>query len=483
MTKRSINLLLILLFSLQFHFSICVAYSFGKKENVAIEEVLSKQERIRGLLTIYQGAKQHFAWFEQVPELDWDKAFIEYLPLVERDQKLYDYYRVLQSFTALLCDGHTNVRLPYEIQKELDALPIKLKMIEKQWVVIQRYPVKEILEEDIPPGTTVLSIEEVPAMQYFQKKLFPYLSGGDIAQKENAINWSLFLRNTALSIQAKYPDGRLCNRVIKANRGTAKWSDNLRQKYRPSSVVSSNYEARQLPGGVLYVRYPRCENKYDNKFIKLLESLRDNWPNALIIDLRNNPGGNTPQELLRFFISMPIKAGIRKTRCSISELDSQLQRVLERTGLTPSVAAAIEQAIAAGQLPEGYSPGWITSENSIEPNPIHYDGPLYLIVDSETGSAAEDMAAILKGCHRATIVGTPTCGSTGNSIQFDLPGGGNVRICVSQAKYSDKTDFVPMGVQPDVVLHLTIKGIIDRYDEILESTLQLVKAHLEESDN
>jgi len=459
-----------------------VADSFGKKDIAAINDILPKEERIRGLLIIYQGAKQHFAWFEQVPELDWDRAFIEYLPLVEQSQRLYDYYRVLQSFTAMLCDGHTNVRLPSVIQRELDALPIKMRLIEKQWAVIQRYPVSEILEEDIPPGTTVLSIENVAPSQYFQKKLFPYISGGCITQKQNAINGLLFLGKTTLSIQVKYPGGQLCNRVIKANRGTVKWTDKLRQEYRPHNVITSRYESRQLPGKLLYVRYPRCESMFDNKFIKLLESLRDDWPKALIIDLRSNPGGNTPRRLLGYFISTPIKAGIRRTRCSISEIDSQLQAVLQRTGFTPSVKAAIEQAIKAGQLPKGYSPGWITSENTIDPNLIHYNGPLHLIVDSETGSAAEDMAAILKGCHRATIVGTPTCGSTGNSIKFKLPGGGNVRICVSQAKYADETDLVPMGVQPDVVLHRTIKGIIDGNDEILESTLQLVRANLEESN-
>jgi len=455
---------------------VAIAVFVVMAQPVYSNDVLSREERIRGLLTIYQGAKQHFAWSEQVPELDWDKTFIEYLPLVEEKQKLYDYYRVLQSFTALLSDGHTNVHLPSVIQKELDALPIKMEMIEKQWVVTRRYPVHEILGEDIPPGTTVLSIEDAEPLQYFQEKLFPYISGGSMAQKQNAINGSLFLSNTTVSFQVKYPDGRLCDREIKANRGTVQWTETLRQKYCPNCVISSKYESRQLPGKLLYVRYPRCENAYDNKFIELLECLRDDWPNALVTDMRGNPGGNTPQKLLGYFIPVPIKAGIRRTRCSISDLDSQLQAVLERNGLTPSVKTAIERAIKAGQLPKGYSPGWITSENTVGPNPIHYDGPLYLIVNSETASAAEDMAAILKECSRATIVGTPTCGSTGNSITFKLPGGGNVRICVSQAKYADSTGFVPMGVQPDVVLQLTIKGIIDGHDEILESTLQFARS-------
>ena len=54
-------------------------------------EVLTKQERIQGLLTIHDAAKEHFAWFDRVPYLDWDRAFVEHLSLVEPDQGLYEY--------------------------------------------------------------------------------------------------------------------------------------------------------------------------------------------------------------------------------------------------------------------------------------------------------------------------------------------------------------------------------------------------------
>jgi hypothetical protein len=61
-----------------------------------------------------------------------------------------------------------------------------------------------------------------------------------------------------------------------------------------------------------------------------------------------------------------------------------------------------------------------------------------------------------------------------------LPGGGSVRICVAKAKFANGEDFIPMGVQPDILLHRTIKGIIDNRDEILESALDFVKGNLKE---
>jgi len=480
MIKRYVSLPFILLFPLLFPLRAGIADSSITSEKIVKEEALSEQERVFGLVTIYRGAKQHFVWFEQVPTLDWDKAFMEYLPLVEKNQELYDYYRLLQSFVALLEDGHTDIRLPSKIEKELDALPLELDLVEKQWVVVQRYPVQEILDEDIPVGTVVLSIEGKSPLKYFQEKLFPYLSGGDAHQKQNAVNRRLFLRNTLLSMDMRYPDGSFHNRVLKANQGTVKWSDDLRQKFHSHSELSVPYESHLLPDGFLYIRYSRCEDRYEKELSTLIKSMSGNWPRAIVIDLRGNPGGNTPLKLIGHFILTPIKAGTRKTRCSISELDSQLQTVLECDGLSQAVTEALNEAIEAGDLPKGYSPGWITSEGYIEPNPVHYDGPLYLIVDSGTASAAEDIVVILRGCGRATIIGTPTAGSTGNSIRFSLPGGGSVRICVTQVKFANGEDFIPMGVQPEILLHRTIKGIIDNRDEMLESALNFVKGNLQE---
>ncbi len=84
------------------------------------------------MVQIYSTAKQHFAYFDQVPQLDWDRAFKEFLPLVEKEIDLLEYYRTLQRFTALLEDGHTQVYLPKELKRRTDNLSILLGYIEEQ---------------------------------------------------------------------------------------------------------------------------------------------------------------------------------------------------------------------------------------------------------------------------------------------------------------------------------------------------------------
>ena len=67
----------------------------------------SAAERIYGLLLIWQEANYNFAYFDRVPDLDWDAAYREYIPRVLAAEDIFSYYDLLERFIALLNDGHT----------------------------------------------------------------------------------------------------------------------------------------------------------------------------------------------------------------------------------------------------------------------------------------------------------------------------------------------------------------------------------------
>ena len=64
--------------------------------------VITAEERLYGLSLIWQEATYNFAYFDQVPELDWDAAYREFIPLVLEAEDPLEYYRVLQRFAAWL---------------------------------------------------------------------------------------------------------------------------------------------------------------------------------------------------------------------------------------------------------------------------------------------------------------------------------------------------------------------------------------------
>ena len=79
---------------------------------------LSDAEKIYGLSKFWQEVNYNFAFFHQVPDLNWDSAYTAFVPRVLATRNDYEYYRELQRFCALLEDGHTNVYFP----KGVDSL-------------------------------------------------------------------------------------------------------------------------------------------------------------------------------------------------------------------------------------------------------------------------------------------------------------------------------------------------------------------------
>ena len=76
---------------------------------------------------------------------------------------------------------------------------------------------------------------------------------------------------------------------------------------------------------------------------------------------------------------------------------------------------------------------------------------------------------------RGKIVGMPDGGSTGQPLMFDLPGGGTARICVKRDGYPDGTDFVGVGVLPDVRVAPTIDDVRHGRDAALTAALATMR--------
>ena len=82
---------------------------------------------------------------------------------------------------------------------------------------------------------------------------------------------------------------------------------------------------------------------------------------------------------------------------------------------------------------------------------------------------------MLQGNGRGTVIGQNSFGSTGQPLFFDLPGGGNGRICTVDCRYPDGSVFVGPGIKPDVVVERTVEGIASGRDETLEAALDYLR--------
>lgn len=430
------------------------------------DPVVTREERVLGLATVYSMSKKHFAGFDRLPDLDWDKAFMQHLPLVEKDQSLYEYYRVLQRFIALLEDGHTTINFPQPVQQQLDTLPIRVDVVEGKWIVSSRFPVKEVLDEDIPRGSELISIEGRPPEKYYAETFYPYIAASREQMKRHGLAYAFYPKNTPVKMTLRLPNGSTRERVLIANRSTIQWTDDLLAKYLMRWSFGPGCSSNELESGILYIAFRKCDRESEKKLVEILEARKSNWPRGLILDLRANPGGNTPSDCIRHLISKESNGWEGLSRWSMSYMDAQTRGRSE---------AAASDWLRNHGLPDRFSPKWYRLSMTFTPAEVHYDGPLVLLTSPTTGSAAEDPVVVLQQAGRGKVIGDRTAGVTGQPISFDLPGGGTGRICTMKVCYSDGREFQGIGCKPDILVTPTIKGITEARDEVLEAALKCLR--------
>jgi len=445
-------------------------------------ETLTAQSRILGLVEIWATAKQHFAYFDRVPDLDWDHALVEYLPKVEASTTIGEYYDCLQAFAAKLNDGHTRVNLPQTLQDQRDNLPIRIEEVEGQWVVTGRFPTKEILDEDIPVGSVILNIEGKSVSAFLRENLRVDTSTMSIQAVHGKLNgWCPYPRDKNLRLTFRYPDDSIHQRSLRANRREASWTSEHRKQYLPA-WRQHEFFSETIKDNILYVRYPECDGTNTDRFLQLLSTITDKPPQALIVDLRGNSGGTTPTEVVRHLIPTTVPSIGMRTRCSISYLEAYLQAVNlcvkspeERHRMTNEI---VEKFMSYGLVPSsGYTPGWVSLPNKegLTPTADSYRGLLIVLTNWETGSAAEDMVLLLRQSANATIIGTPTFGSSGQPYVVPLPGGGMFQVCSSRSISAGGVDLLPFrGIQPDVTVEPTIASLVAQQDIWVKAAIEYI---------
>jgi C-terminal processing protease CtpA/Prc len=77
--------------------------------------------------------------------------------------------------------------------------------------------------------------------------------------------------------------------------------------------------------------------------------------------------------------------------------------------------------------------------------------------------------------HRGTLVGETTGGSTGDGVEFKLPGGGTARIEMEDVEYPDGRIFEGVGVPPQVKVSPTVSDIRQGKDAALERAIEILQ--------
>lgn len=408
------------------------------------EPPMSEVDRIAGFVKLWSEAKFNFAFWDQVPEIDWDAVLLEYLPKVQEAKTDVEYYRVLRRCIALLRDGHTGVWGPSDEPR--CRPPVEIAAVRGSAVVVQVYPAEQINQPELRAelraarlhrGDEITHIDGRAVEQILAKDLYPYIAASTPQQRElNAypkLAQGVFATKVAMRVRGLEGD----EREVRLTRGYYDFP----RKEKPFLC--------ELPGGIIRVNLhsfgsDEVVRRFEEAYDKVLAA------KGLVLDLRDNGGGSSDvgYAILKRLIDKPVERSHWKTRQYLP-------------------------AFRAWGRKEQWYEG---THGTIEPfEGERYRGPVAVLTGPVTASAAEDFVVAFQTSGRGKVVGQRTLGSTGQPLHLELPGGGGARICTKWDTYPDGREFVGIGCIPDVEIIPTRADIAAGRDAVLEKAVALLR--------
>ena len=407
--------------------------AFADLSKTVMQENLSTEEKLTGLGKCWAEAKYNFANFDLVPALNWDSLYAAFIPKVMAARTTVDYYRVLQNFYLYLRDGHTAIMMPASYRKEISGrLPLQVRWIENKVLVVENNSQRDG-EKTIKAGAELTAINGEDVQAYIRKNVAPYLHFSTPQDStERIYRYDLFQAKPGeqWTLSFKTPDAKPVQQAFTF-------------ETFPQRLPLLHFAV--LPGNIGYLQL----NSFgDEKIVQQFDSVFSvlSKTSSLIIDVRNNGGGNGGNgfEILGYLTDKPFYTGKTMLR---------QYRPVGRSW----------DGVEKGSIEED---AWRPYKNKL------YNKPVVVLTSGATYSAAEDFTATFKNMKRGIVIGEPSGGSTGQPVFFTLPGGGVGYVCSKRDFLSDGTEFVGVGIQPNIVVHPTAKSIVAGKDDILDAAIQ-----------
>ncbi len=197
-------------------------------------------------------------------------------------------------------------------------------------------------------------------------------------------------------------------------------------------VVES--EMLDAPGNIGYVRLTQFSDGAADKLTEAIEELFDQGAEALIFDLRSNPGG-----LLSESVSVS-SLFVKNGTVVIEKLKGRQEKVFE-------VQHGLQVAV---------------------------DTPLVILVNGGSASASEIVAGAMQDTGRATIIGESTFGKGSVQLPHRLSDGSELRVTIAEWLTPSGRQIHGQGITPDMIVEMTIEDFEQELDPQLDEAIKFL---------
>lgn len=388
--------------------------------------------------------KYNFAGYGRFAQ-NYDSICRAELPDLVNTQSDEEFGQKLQLFANRLKDGHTSIGFSADVA----YAPISHKRIGDKVFVTAVYS-DEYTRQGVRRGTELIAVDGIPVIEYGNRFVAPYIPSSTPQWSEtypfNSINLTKGYRGVPVRLTFRNEKGK-----------PFEITDN---RQSPWGIVNPDMSVKfdSLPGNIGLLRIPSFQtNNFDMQTFGDMFEQKIVPTDGLIIDIRDNTGGNSQ---------------VGQVIMMLLATDTIPQASWETPKYEAAYASWGREWQRESVASDSIVPFCISHPNEMP----RYDKPIVLLVNGSTFSAAEDFAVLFRNAGRGKIIGTPTGGSTGNPIFVDLGWGYYGRICTRHEKLADGTEFIGVGIQPDLVVEETESVIFGKdKDNVIEAALKLLK--------
>jgi carboxyl-terminal processing protease len=201
-------------------------------------------------------------------------------------------------------------------------------------------------------------------------------------------------------------------------------------------IKIKSVKSKLLDDNIGYVKLTQFQEKTGAELKKALKELKKEGINALILDMRNNPGGllNASIDVASYFLPP------EKLVVYIKGRDGEKIEYITRNGTTV------------------------------------YEYPMIVLVNQGSASASEIVAGALQDWEKAVILGTQTFGKGSVQTVIPLSDGSGLRLTTARYYTPKDRSIQAKGIEPDITIKLSAKDMSKSHQAIREKDLE---RHLE----
>ncbi|MDQ3586239.1 MAG: S41 family peptidase [Acidobacteriota bacterium] len=373
----------------------------------------------------------------QLHGVDWPTQRTALRPLAAEADSPAAFYAVLRRMLGSLRDAHTRVYSPEERsdwqRTVYPSVGVSAREIAGEVIVTNVERNSEAWRAGVRAGDAVTSIDGEAVMQKLARRLAEESSASTVQAARLQATVRLF-------------DGPLDAPVsVTFTRGEGKRSRtvSLRRTLRTREPALDF----RREDGIAIARFNLFTQEIAVELLRMLEREEMQRARGLVIDLRDNGGGETE--------------AMTDIASAFLPLGTNLGRFIDRDGNTTSA-------------PQTRPAMLLTAAANIK----NFPHPIVVLTGARTSSAAEIFAAALQAADRADlIIGEPTCGCVlGIRRRHPLPDGGLLDISEMDFRTARDTRLEGTGVTPDEQLAPSKQDIRAGHDPALKRATDFLRA-------